>query len=84
MGFSKADKVLTFQPHNNALVVTLRIGGFDIKRVMVDQGSGTEIMYSNLYKGLGLKLEDLSKYDVPLVRFDGKIVIPKGIIRLPI
>ena len=41
-------------------------------------------MYSNLYKGLGLKLEDLSKYNVPLVKFNGKTVILKGMIRLPI
>jgi len=59
-------------------VVTLRIGGYDIKRVMVDQGSGAEIMYPNLYNGLGLKPMDLTAYDSPLVRFDGKVVIPKG------
>ena len=33
-------------------------------------------MYPDLFKGLGLKKEDLSKYDMPLVRFDGKVVIP--------
>ena len=41
-------------------------------------------MYPNLYKGLNLKPEDLSTYDSPLVSFEGKIVIPKGQIRLPI
>ena len=55
-----------------------------MKRVMVDQGSGAEIMYSELYKGLGLKPEDLSKYDTPLVGFDGRIVTPKGMIKLPV
>ena len=49
-----------------------------MKRVMIDQGSGTKIMYPNLYKGLGLKPKDLSKYDTPLVGFDGKVVMPKG------
>ena len=39
-------------------------------------------MYSNLYKGLELKPEDLSKYETPLVGFDGKIVIPEGQIKL--
>ena len=29
----------TIQPHDDALVVTLRIGGYDVKMVMVDQGS---------------------------------------------
>ena len=58
--------------------MTLRIGGFDVKRVMIDQGSGAEIMYLNLYEGLGLNLEDLMKYDSPLVAFDGSIVVPAG------
>ena len=55
-----------------------------MKRVMVDQGSCVEIMYPNLYKGLNLKSEDLTAYDLPLVSFDGKLVTPKGQIRLPI
>ena len=41
-------------------------------------------MYPNLYKRLGLKPKDLSKYDTPLVGFDGKVVMPKGHIKLSI
>ena len=55
-----------------------------MKRIMVDQGSRVEIMYLDLYKGLSLKLEDLTAYNSPLVSFDGKAVIPKGQIRLPV
>ena len=55
-----------------------------MKRIMVDQGSGVEIMYPDLYKGLNLKPEDLTAYDSPLVSFNGKVVIPKGQIRLPV
>ena len=39
-------------------------------------------MYPNLFRGLGLKKEDLSKYDMPLVRFDGQVVILEGQISL--
>ena len=52
MGFSDEDKIGTIQPHDDALVITFRIGGYDVKRVMVDQGSVAEIMYPDLYKGL--------------------------------
>ena len=52
--------------------------------MLVDQGSAVEIMYPNLYKGLNLKPEDLTAYESPLVSFEGKTVIPKGQIRLPI
>ena len=36
LGFSEEDKQGTFQPHDDALVVTIRIGGYDMKRVLVD------------------------------------------------
>ena len=62
----------------------MRIAGFDVKRVMIDQGSRAEITYPDLFKGLGLKLEDPSKDDVPLIRFDGNTTFPKIMIRLPI
>ncbi|XP_050281191.1 uncharacterized protein LOC126722080 [Quercus robur] len=82
--FSDEDKIGTIQSHDNALVVTLRIGGFDVKRVLVDQGSVVEVMYTDLYKGLNLKPEDLTAYDSPLVSFEGKTVTPRGQIGLPI
>ena len=41
-------------------------------------------MYLNLYKGLGQKPEDLSRYDTPLVGFDRRIVMPEGQIKLPV
>ena len=68
----------TIQLHDDALVVTARINGFIVKRVLIDQGSGAEVMYPDLFRGLGLKNEDLSKYDTPLVGFDGRMVISEG------
>ena len=55
-----------------------------MKRVMMDGGSVAEIMYPDLYKGLKLKPKDLMPYGSPLMSFDRKLVIPKGMIRLPI
>ena len=55
-----------------------------MKRVMVDQCSAVEIMYLDLYKGLSLRAEDLMPYSSPLVSFEGKVIIPKGQIRLPV
>nr|XP_023909457.1 uncharacterized protein LOC112021117 [Quercus suber] len=83
LSFSDEDKIRTIQPHDDALVVTLRIEGHDAKRVMVDQGSCAKIIYPDLYRGLNLKPEDLTAYNSPLVSFKGKVVILKGHIRLP-
>ena len=84
MGFSDEDKIGTIQPHDDALVITLRIGGYDVKRLMVDQRSTAKIMYPDLYRGLSLRAEDLTPYSSPLVSFEGKVIIPKGQIRLPV
>ena len=74
----------TIQPHDDALVIALRIGGYVVKRVMVDQDNAIEIIYPDLFKGLNLKSKDLTSYSSPLVSFEGKLIIPKCQIRLPV
>ena len=41
-------------------------------------------MYPDLFKGLSLRAEDLTSYSSPLVSFEGKVIIPKGQVRLPV
>lgn len=84
LGFSEKDKEGKIQPHDDVLVVTLQIVGFNVKKVIIDHGNWDEIMYLDLFRGLGLKLEDLSNYGIPLVNFDGKVMISRGMIQLPI
>ena len=84
LSFSEEDKIRTTQPYDDALLITLRIGDYDVKIVMVDGGNAAEVMYPDLYKGLNLKLEDLMPYSSLLMSFDEKLVILKGMIRLPI
>ena len=83
MGFSDEDKIGTIQPYDDALMITLQIGGYDVTKVMVDQGSAAKIMYPDLYKGLSLRTEDLTPYSSLLVSFEGKVIIPKEQIKLP-
>ena len=82
--FGDEDLKGTIQPHDDALVVTTRISGFLVKRVMMDQGSGVDVMYLDLFKGLGLKNQDLIMYDTSLISFDGRVVIPECQISLPV
>ena len=44
----------------------------------MDQGSAAEIMYPDLYKGLSLRVEDLTPYSSPLVSFEGNVIVQKG------
>ena len=65
-------------PHSDALMVTLRIGEFDVKRILIDPGSSVEIMYESLFKGLGLERKDLNLAEGPLSGFSGETVVPSG------
>ena len=84
IAFDDEDLEGMIQLHSDALVVIAQINGFLVKKVMVDQGSGADVMYPDLFKGLELKSQDLIKYDTPLVSFDGRVVIPEGQISLPV
>ena len=61
-----------------------RIEGYNVNKVLVDQGSSAKVIYPDLFKGLKLRPEDLTQYDSPLIGFDGKVVFPKGQILLPV
>ena len=78
ISFNDDDLEGTIQPHDDSLVVTARISDFLVKRVIIDQRSRANVIYPDLFKGLGLRKEDLMKHTSPLVRFDGKVVIPEG------
>jgi hypothetical protein len=67
-------------PHSDALVVTMQIGNFEVKRILIDPGSSAEIMYDSLFKGLGLGLgqKDLDRKVDPLYGFLGESVMPIG------
>ena len=84
ISFDDDDLEGTIQPHDDALVVTAWINGFLVKRVMIDQRSRANVIYPDLFKGLGLRKEDLMKHTSPLVGFDGKVVIPEGQISLSV
>jgi hypothetical protein len=71
-------------PHNDPLVVTLRIGNYDVQRVLIDQGSFAEVMYQDLYEKLGLVEAELTSFTTPIFGFSGEPVIPLGKTVLPV
>ena len=82
--FSDEDLRDVQTPHDDPLVIKLRIGDSDVKQVLIDQGSYFEIMYHDLFHGLGLKQSDLQPYDAPLVGFSGESIRLMGRITMTI
>ena len=44
-GFSEEDAQLLHHPHDDVLVVSIRVGDYNTYRVLVDNGSSADILY---------------------------------------
>ena len=71
-------------PYNDPLVITLRIGNYDIQRVLIDQGSFAEVMYQDLYMKLGLGEAELSSFTTLIFGFLGEPIVLLGKTILPV
>ncbi|XP_028075936.1 uncharacterized protein LOC114278130 [Camellia sinensis] len=82
--FSSKDLERIQVPHNDALVVTLRVKDFNIKRILVNLGSSVESMYYDAFKQMKLEDKDLAPATSHLVDFNSQPEWPIGKIILPI
>ena len=84
ISFSGRDLERIYCPHNEALVVTLRVNDYDVKRILLDQGSSCEIMYYATFKQLKLEDKNLAPAVSPLIGFNSMPEWPVGKIILPV
>ncbi|XP_024024138.1 uncharacterized protein LOC112092366 [Morus notabilis] len=84
VAFNEDDASGVHFPHNDALVVEAMIGNHTVCRILVDNGSSVDLLYSDYLEKMGIPKEQLEKTSRPLYGFTGDSVIPQGTIRLPI
>ena len=84
MSFNKEDARGVKQPHNDPLVITLTIEGFNTKRILVDNGSSVDIIFLPAFQQLKLDPGRLRLFDSPFVSYSGDRIYPKGIVTLTI
>ena len=84
ISFSDSDLKDVLLLHNDPLVVTLRIGNYDVEIVLIDQGSFAEVMYQDLYVKLGLGEAELSSFASLIFGFSGKPIVPLRKAVLPV
>ena len=84
MTFNEEDARGVKQPHNDPLVITLTIEGFNTKRILVDNGNSASIIYLSAFQQLKLDPGRLRPFDSPLVSFSEDRVNPKGIVTLTV
>ena len=84
IGFSEEDARRLHHPYDDALVVSLRVGDYSMHRVLVDNGSSTDILYYPTFQQMRIDRERLVPINAPLVGFEGMRVFPIGVVMLSV
>ena len=70
--------------HDDAVVVSTTIANYDVKKILVDNGSSTNILFYSTFFRMRLSTDRLRRVSTPLVGFVGKTVAVEGEIALPV
>ncbi|XP_038973463.1 uncharacterized protein LOC120105243 [Phoenix dactylifera] len=69
-------------PHDDAVVISIIVNKFDVKRILVDNGSSANILYYGAFHKMGMTESQLRRMNAPLVGFTGDSVPVEGEISL--
>ena len=84
IGFTKEVAQRLHHPHDDALVVSIRVGDYNTHRVLVDNESFADILYYPAFQQMRIRKERLIPTNAPLVGFGGTRIHPLGAITLPV
>ncbi|XP_015956824.1 uncharacterized protein LOC107481123 [Arachis duranensis] len=66
------------------MVITARVGTGLVKRILVDTGADSNIMFRNVFDALGLRDADLSTHQHGVIGLGDHFIKPDGVISLPV
>jgi hypothetical protein len=78
------DLQLKDYPHNDAMVISCVIKGFLVHNVLVDTGSATDIIFTNVFRQMQEQDDKIHDATHPLCGFGGKQIVALGKIKMPI
>ena len=84
IGFSEDDTRRLHHPHDDALVVSVRVGDYNVHWTLVDNGSSADILYYLAFQQMRINRARLTQTNAPLVGFGGTRVLPLGAITLSV
>ena len=84
IGFSEEDARRLHHLHDDALVVSIRVGDYNTYQVLVDNRSSAGILYYLAFQQMRIDRERLVPTNAPLVGFGGTKVYPLGAVTLPV
>ena len=80
--FSNSDLEGCQHPHNNPLVVRAVVANKTVHRVLVDNGSSADIIFTSAFDKMGIRREKLEPVSTHLWGFSGENVLHLGSIQL--
>ncbi|XP_018458611.1 uncharacterized protein LOC108829457 [Raphanus sativus] len=72
------------QPHDDALVLRLDVGGCELSRIMIDTGSSADVLFYDAFKRMGFTKTLLKQEPTPLIGFTGETTYSLGSIELAV
>ena len=84
IGFSEEDARRLHHPHDDAIIVSLRVGDYNMHWVLVDYGKSTDILYYPTFQQMRIDREYLIPINAPLVGFGRMRVFPIGAVMLSV
>ena len=74
----------SMNPHHDALVISLQVANFMIKRVLVDTGSSANIIFAAALADMGAEIERINRRTTVLIGFSGEQKFTIGEVTLPV
>ncbi|XP_021855733.2 uncharacterized protein [Spinacia oleracea] len=71
-------------PHDDPLVVEIKISNMRVKRILIDTGSSSDIMSMECLSHLAHDPKTIESIHYPIIGFGGSIIHPVGVINLPV
>ncbi|KAL2251241.1 UNVERIFIED_CONTAM: Retrovirus-related Pol polyprotein from transposon [Sesamum indicum] len=69
---------------NDPMVIKMDIANYQVHKVLIDNGSSVDIIFSDVLRKMDLGDVRLKPVRTPLVGFGGNEVIPEGVLELPV
>ncbi|XP_048613422.1 uncharacterized protein LOC125587248 [Brassica napus] len=73
ISFTAKEQEKVLAPHHDALVVSLTVANCLVRRILVDNGSSSNIIFQTAYQDLGLDESALTRKTTPLVGFNVEV-----------
>ncbi|XP_057719629.1 uncharacterized protein LOC130934055 [Arachis stenosperma] len=84
MAFGPEDQWFDELPEDPPLVITARVGTGLLRRILVDTGANSNILFRNVFDALSFRDSDQRTHQHGVVGLGDKFIKPNGIISLPI